>query len=77
MTTIELFWFLLKNLILHPKRATKIISKVDGAEFGSTLYDIDSAIRVKDANHAQESDRSAGSIELQTDRIVSRRKQTC
>lgn len=54
MTTIELFWFLLKNLVFHPKCANKIVSKVDGAEFGPTLYDINSAIRVKNVNHAQE-----------------------
>lgn len=52
MTTIELLWFLLKNIIFHPKCINKVVGTIEGAqEF--YLGEISYAIRIKNAEHAQ------------------------
>lgn len=54
MTTIELFWFLLKNLILCPKCANKVIRTIKGTTKYPYLDEISCAVRIKNADHAQE-----------------------
>lgn len=53
MTTIELFWFLLKNLIFHPKCTNKVVGTIEGTK-DPYLADISYAVRIKNADHAQE-----------------------
>ena len=53
MTTIELFWFLLKNIIFHPNCANKTVGTVEGTK-APYLAEINCAIRIKNVEHAEE-----------------------
>ena len=53
MTTLELFWFLLKNIIFHPKCANKVVGTIEGTK-EPYLGEISYAVRIKNATHAQE-----------------------
>lgn len=53
MTTIELFWFLLKNIIFHPKCANKVVGIIEGLK-QPYLAEINCAMLIKNAEHAEE-----------------------
>ena len=54
MTTFQLFWFLLKNLILCPKCANKVIGTIEGTTKYPHLGEISCAVRIKNVGHVQE-----------------------
>lgn len=52
MTTIELLWFLLKNIIFHPRCANKVVGTIEGLK-QPYLAEINCAMLIKNAEHAE------------------------